>query len=435
MEKKNIIIGAGLSGLSSGWILKDKCAIFEKEPFVGGLAATKRFRNFKFDLGGHRFFTDNHSLDRFFRDLLRGELVETLRKSKIYKNGKLINYPLRASVVFQLNPIEIALSFFTYLFRKIKPLKEFSFHERAINQFGDHLYELFFKDYTQKVWGLACNNISTELVDTRLQNISLMRVIKHIFIKDKKIKSFADKIVYPKEGIYKISELLSGGLEIKLNSEITGLLGSGSRIEKVIINNSSEYPCENVISTMPVTELVKFFDPPPNVNNAIRGLKYRDLICVFLILNRKKYTENHWIYLPGKCVSGRLHEPKIWSSHMAPEDKTSVCVEIFCNKEDDIWKMPDTEIAHQAIRELPLLRKFEIESHFTTRVKYAYPIYDIHYRKNMKVVTDYLSLYKNLFLLGRTGSFKYINMDGCIEEGLRMGNYLLSKEKVATPAF
>lgn len=431
MEKKNIIIGAGLSGLSCGWVLRDKCIIFEKEPDVGGLAATKQFQNFRFDLGGHRFFSYDPSIEKFFRDLLGGEILETRRKSKIYRNGKFIDYPLRISIVLQLNLAEITLSFLTYIFRKIKSLKEVSLQERAINRFGDHLYKLFFKDYTQKVWGISCDNISKELVDIRLQNISLIRVIKSALIKDNNIKSFADKLLYPKGGIGKISECLSEGLDIKPNSEVTGLVCSNGRIEKVVVNNSTEYPCENVVSTMPITKLVEFFSVPLDVKKAAQNLKYRSLVCVFLLLNKKNYTQNHWIYIPGKRIFSRIHEPKNWSFYMAPENKTGVCAEIFCNKDDNIWKMDDIKIAHQVIRALPLLKKFEAEDHYVVRVEYAYPIYDIYYRKNKKIVTDHLSSYKNLFLLGRVGSFRYINMDTCIKEGLKLGDFLIKRTATA----
>lgn len=428
MEKKNIIIGAGLSGLSCGWVLKDKCIILEKQPCIGGLAATKELPGFKFDLGGHRLFTCNPSIVEFVRDLLPGEILEAYRKSKIYKDGKFIYYPLRVSVVFQLNPLEIALSFFSYIYRKIKPLKEFSFEERAINNFGDYLYKLFFRDYTKKVWGISCENISKELVDIRLQRVSLMRVIKHAFIKDGNVKSFTDRLLYPKDGIGKISESLSKGLDIRLNDEVTSLICSNGRIEKAIVNNSEEFDCKNIVSTMPITKLIDFFNAPVDIKKAAGDLKYRSLICAFLTLNRENYTNNHWIYLPGKHISGRLHEPKNWSPNMAPENKTGICAEIFCSKDDDIWKMTDTEIAHQVVRELPLLEKFEIENHFVTRVEYAYPVYDINYRKNIGKVKSYLSSYKNLFLLGRSGSFRYINMDTCLEEGLKLGHFITEQE-------
>ena len=326
--------------------------------------------------------------------------------------------------MFQLNPADMALSFLSYAYRKIKPLKEFSFEERSINRFGDHLYKLFFKEYTKKVWGVDCDKISKELVDARLQKISLIKVIKHAFIKDYRTKSFTDKFIYPKKGIGVLADSLACGLDIRLNNKVTGLVCSKGSIEKIIVNNSEEFYCKNLVSTMPLTELVDLLNVPEDIKKASKGLRYRSLICVFLILNRKHYTPDHWIYFPDGQIFGRLHESKNWSSEMATKEKTGVCLEIFCDKDDKMWKTPDKEIAYQVIHDMPLVEKFDIKDHFVVRVEDAYPIYDIHYQENIKTIQQHLSSYKNLFLLGRTGSFKYINMDTCMEEGLSLGQAL-----------
>ena len=262
----------------------------------------------------------------------------------------------------------------------------------------------------------------------RLQSVSLTRVIKYAFIKDNNTKSFADKLFYPKKGIGEISKVLSKDLDIRLNEEITGMVCFNNRIEKTIVNGSKEFACRNIISTMPITKLIEFFNVPMIVRKAAQNLKYRGLICVFVAENKRNYTLNHWVYTPDKHIIGRFHEPKNWSRYMAPENKTGICVEIFCNKDCDIWKMTDKEIAHQVIRDLPLRETSKIEGHFVVRVDHAYPIYTLNYRENLKTVKDYLSSYKNLFLLGRTGSFRYIHMDSCIEEGLKLGDFLIKEE-------
>ena len=267
---------------------------------------------------------------------------------------------------------------------------------------------------------MTCGNISKELADIRLQNVSLIRIIKYAFKNDNCTKSFIDRFIYPKRGIYKIAESLSNGLEVNLNSEVTGLIYSDNRIYKVIVNNLKEFTCNNLISTMPITELVRLFNPPDVIKRAVGNLKYRSLILVFIVLKRKKFTDNHWIYFPDGQIFGRLHESKNWSSAMAPAEKTGICLEIFCNKEDDVWKMADSEISRQVIHNLPLQDKFEIEEYFVERVGYAYPVYDLNYKDNLNIIKDYLSRYKNIFLLGRTGSFQYINMDTCIKNGLNL---------------
>lgn len=422
-NSKNIIIGAGISGLSCGYALRD-CIVVEEKPFIGGLSATMEHGEYRFDLGGHRFFTQNPEIDSFFTALLKDEILTVERKSKIYRRGKFLHYPLRISVVFKLSPFDITLSLLTYLYRKINPLQESSFERKTINNFGDHLYKLFFRDYTQKVWGLSCKEISPELTDARLQKISLLRVIKHALLKDNAIKSFTDTFLYPQKGIGVLPRALSSGLKIDCNSKVTEIICSPDRIKKVIVNNSQELSCQNLISTMPLTELVTLLNPPAEVKTAASNLKFRSLICVFLVLSKEFFSDNHWIYFPEAQVFGRLHEPKNWSHCMAPQMTTGICLEIFCNKEDGIWNKADAVIVDQVANDLSLIQKQEIKDYRVVKIEYAYPIYDINYRHNVGVVKNYTSAFKNLFLLGRTGAFEYINIDSCIDNGLKLGNSL-----------
>ncbi|MFC1576912.1 FAD-dependent oxidoreductase [Candidatus Omnitrophota bacterium] len=428
-SSKNIIIGAGISGLSCGWALKD-CLVLEKDFFIGGLCKTVDFGGYRFDLGGHRFFTKNKLTEDFVRSILSDELLEVRRISRIYKDRRLIDYPLKASVIFCLNPLDVLGCFFSYILRKLIPLPETSFEEAAKNRFGDRLYGLFFKAYTRKVWGLSCRELSEELVRTRMQDVSLRRVVVHAVLSNHKaIKSFTDIFLYPERGIGALPERLSEGLDIRTNSKVTGFIRSDDKIDKVIINGSQELEAESVVSTMPITNLVRLLDPPEEIQRASDSLKYRSLICVFLTLNKNSYTDNHWVYFPDNQIFGRLHEPKNWSLYMAPKERTGICVEIFCDRQDDIWRMAGAEIAHQVIRDLPFLEKFEVEDHFVEKVDHAYPVYDINYRSNLVKVKKFLSSYKNLFLLGRTGAFRYINMDTCVEQGLRLGNILRERQK------
>ncbi len=429
MEKKDIIIGAGISGLSCGSVLRDECIIVEKSSHAGGLAATKEFRSFRFDLGGHRFYSEDKSLNDFIQGLLPDEMVEVRRKSTIFRNGKFLDYPLRMSVVFHLNPLDILSTFVTYLRRQLLPLQESSFEEAAINRFGERLYRLFFKNYTEKVWGLECRALSKELAEVRLQDVSLKKVIMcALFKTHKEIKSFTESFLYPKRGIGEIAERLSRGLDIRLDSEVTGFVRSHNRIKSVIINDLYDLECSHIVSTMPITRLAALLEAPEAVQRFSKDMRYRSMICVFLVLKRKRYTDNHWIYFSENQIFGRLHEPKNWSSLLAPEDKTGICVELFCNSDSDVWKMTDAEIAHQVIRDLPLLEKFEVDDHCVERLEYAYPIYDIHFQERLDAVREFLASYENLFILGRTGAFKYISMDTCVDDGLRLGNLLKRKE-------
>jgi len=427
---KNIIIGAGLSGLACAHTLKD-CLVLEKEATWGGLCRTVTYNGLRFDLGGHRLFTSNSSVETFFQNMLGGQGVTVERRSKIFWKRKYIDYPLKKSVVLQLNPWQAGLCLLTFLMRKIIPLPERSFRERATNRFGDELYALFLKNYTQKVWGLSCDSISSELVDIRLQDISLLRAIRFAFIRDLRIRSFADKFFYPRLGIVQLIDRLAAGVPVRLQATVTGLAISGNKIKRVQVNHDEWLDCDQIVSTMPLSILAKLCPAPPEIQTCAQRLRYRSIIFVFLILNKKQYSPEHWIYFPGQEIFGRMHEPKNWSYDMADRDRTGLCCEIFCSPGDRVWSLSDAEIAHQTIRDLPALNRFDIVDHAVLREQFAYPIYTIDYQRDRLNVARYFSQFKNLHLLGRTGSFQYINMDGCLEAGLALGNKL-SLQKSST---
>ncbi len=282
----NIIMGAGLSGLACGFTLRN-CLILEKNNFIGGLARTVEFKNFKFDLGGHRFFTKDPSLENFFKELIGPQIIRVKRKSQIYKNKKFIDYPLKLSSFIKFSPWQLAQICFTYLRRKTNLLPENSFKERSINRFGDWLFHFIFEDYSRKVWGREVGSLSPGLVDARLQDVSLFGFLKHIFSKNNSPASFSAEFLYPREGIGQLCHNLSQGLSIELGQEVTGLNFYRQRINKVIVNNSLEYACSNLVSTLPLTKLISFLDAPAEVKKAGLSLKYRGLICVFFILEEK----------------------------------------------------------------------------------------------------------------------------------------------------
>lgn len=426
MHNKHIIIGAGLSGLSCASVLRDDCVVLEQDSCIGGLAKTVFFGAFSFDLGGHRFFSADSSLRDFFLRVLGDNARNIKRKSRIFRNGVFVEYPLKPSVLGSLSFRDVVSVFATYAFRAAFPLPERSFADAACNRFGDRLFELFFKGYTEKVWGVPCHKLSPEFMDIRLQKVSLKNAVVHAFFRRNDVASFTDTFLYPLSGIGEFSLRLSRTHDVRLQHAVTGFSCRGNRIESVIVNDSDEIPCSQVVSTMPITRLVELLYPPEKVLQAAKALRYRSLICVFLELDRKTYTDDHWIYFPQDQIFGRLHEPKNWSPAMAPADKTGVCVEIFCDRNDVMWQKDDIQIAHAVISEIPLLKRFEVLSHMVKRVPYAYPVYTVGYREHLDTVKTFLSSYENLFCVGRTGAFQYCNMDVCLAEGLRLGRMLQS---------
>jgi len=421
---KNIILGAGLTGLSAGYEAKD-AVIYEKSDKIGGLARTEEFDGFRFDLGGHRFLTRKLHVEKFVKDLLKSDLLEVNRKSKIFSHHKLLDYPPSTSIFFHINPFELSIMLSAYLYRKTNPIQNMrSFKDKAINIFGDELYKYYFEKYTEKVWGIKCDEISKDWVEARLPQISLKRVIKHIIFKKQKSKSFSDAFLYPKYGIGMLCEKLSKDLNINLSSKVTSLKHTENKITSVIINDELEIPCEKIVSTIPINQLIHILKSPEKIINTANKLRYRNVICVFLAMNLPNLTNVHWIYFPDKEIFGRLHEPKNWSSHLSPSDKTGICLEIFCDETDKIWQMNDLEIATSCINDLYNFSKEKAVAHKVVKVGNAYPIYDLEYKKNLGIVKDYLSNFENLKLAGRTGNFNYLNMDDCIEEGFEAAGFL-----------
>jgi len=417
---KTVVIGAGITGLTVAHQLKNKVTVFEKNPFIGGLARTEQHKSFKFDLGGHRFLSYDPEVNHFVENLMGDDMIEVGRISKIYKKNRLFYYPLRTEIIRHYHILELAKMLLSYLYRKTRPLPDDSFRNTVVNRFGDKLFEEFFQDYTEKIWGIPCHEVARDFVDARISNISLKRVIKHaLFRRQKKVKTFTDKFTYPRDGYGTISERLAQDIDVRLNSAIEAFEVEDNKIKGALVNGEF-HPCDHLVSTMPITLLAKMLNAPHQVRDAIQKIKYRDLIVIFITVNAPQLTQCQWVYFPGKEIFGRLHEPKNWSPHLAPENKTGVALELFCTAGDSVWNMPDQEIFEKVKEEFKIIYPVEIEDYKLVRLFHAYPIYDIHFAKHTKIVKDFLSTFSNLHLAGRTGNFRYVNADECIADGLQL---------------
>lgn len=424
---KTIIIGAGLTGLAAARQLKNQAqvTVLEKAPFIGGLARTEHFEEFAFDLGGHRFFTLDSEINHFAEQLMGDEMIEVGRVSKIYKNGRFFYYPLRTEIIKHYNSFALVHMLFDYLYRKAVPLPDNSFENLIINRFGRKLYDEFFKNYTEKTWGLPCALVSKDFVDSRITNISLKRVILHALFKPKhQIRSFTDKFTYPEHGFGEIAKKLAEGIDIRLESPVESIALENGKI-KGVFSKGNFFECDHLISTMPLTQLVPMLNPPQDVLEAVNALKYRSLLVVLLEIDKPQLTPYHWIYFPGLETFGRMHEPKNWSLLLAPKERTSAVLEVFCNENDSIWNTPDKKIIDEITTEFKKIFPVRVLGSKVVRVDHAYPIYDIHYQDNLGRVQKYISRFFNLSATGRTGGFQYINSDVCLKEGLAAAQTIL----------
>jgi len=425
------VLGAGITGLTAACLLQQKGKsplVIERDKSTGGLAKTIDFNGFKFDLGGHRFLTKNYKLESFVKTLLNRRFVVVPRSSTIYLNHNYIKYPLDPLDTF--NKVGYLKSFqfiYDYFIQKFHSNhnQNYSLEDWVVNRFGTSLYKAFFKDYSEKVWGLGCAQIDSDWISQRIQNLNLGAAIMSAVLKSKRIKyaTLTDKFLYPTDGIGSITENLKQTIpsdKFLLDTKIERIEHNDRKIKSINIhqnNKQHNLEVQRVLSTIPLNAIVRLLDPPPpdNVTKAARQLRSRDLILVTIALNRPLVTRNSWIYFPEKSIPfGRIHEPKNWSSTMSPRSKTSLVTEHFCFNDDNIWQSTDTQIIEQSIKclcKLNIINKNDVIDALVVKVRNAYPLFEIGYRENSEIVSHYLSQFSNLTLAGRTGKFRYYNMD------------------------
>jgi len=455
-----IILGAGLAGLGAGYALSNSNSsyrpdilVIEADKAVGGLAKTVNHHGFKFDLGGHRFKTSNKKTEQLIRQVLQGELLVVGRSSKILLRNKYFDYPLKPlNAIFGFGIPTVSRIILDYVAEQIRqrftdtPIV--SLEDWVVRNFGRTLFDIYFKEYSEKVWGIECNQICMEWMEQRIQKLSLGKAISKALFKYNGSNSASDErtlaseFLYPAQGIGRIAERLAEEIEksssVLTDSRIVRINHSGNKIESVTTragqagSGSCTYKGNEFISSIPVATLVQLLDPrpPTDVLEAASKLKYRDLVIVTIMLNRERVTDQTWIYLPEQKIPfGRIHEPTNWSSKMAPAGKTLLVTEHFCFRGDDTWSASDEELAETTINNLvslDLIKSHEVVDAVILRIPRAYPLFEVGYTGRLKKICDYLDRYHNLRLIGRGGMFKYYNMDHALESGITAAEAIMA---------
>lgn len=453
-DHKTTILGGGLTGLSAAYLLsragKD-VVVFEGDDTVGGLSKTIVRGEYRFDLGGHRFFTKNEKINSFVSDLMGDELISVPRKSTIYMRNRYFDYPLKPfNAVSGLGFTTTAKIIADYCTERLKRFisnpATVSLEDWVVSNFGRTMFGIYFKEYTEKVWGIGCDRISMDWVAQRIRGLSLSKAIKNALFKSngKDIPSLVDQFMYPKLGIGRISDRLREEIER------TGSVFTDTRVERI---NHSDYHIDSIqvsshtrdrtesgaeiISTIPLTNLLNIMNPaPPDaVMSAVSKLRYRDLVVVGLMINRERVTDQTWIYIPEQKIPfGRIHEPKNWSTEMAPEGRTLLVIEYFSFIGDRFWNETDKRLADMTVKNLEhlgFLNNDEIIDSMVVRVPRAYPLFEVGYREHSDVLYDYLKNFRNLHIAGRNGMFRYYNMDHAIASGMETAEEIVRKNTVA----
>ena len=422
--------------------------LFESDSTVGGLSKTIVKDGFRFDLGGHRFFTRNERIDKFVRDLMEGELISVNRTSKIYMRRKFFDYPLKPlNAMFGLGISTTLRILGDYGSEKVlglvKRADTVSLEDWVVSNFGRTMFDIYFKEYSEKVWGIECSRISAEWVAQRIKGLSLAKAVKNAFFKfsGKDIPTLADRFMYPQLGIGRLSDRLKEEIErrneVLTDTSVVRINHSNRRIESITVKNhrhNAEVSGKEFISSMPLTGLVRMLQPSPpqDVANAASMLRFRDLVVVAVMVDRERVTDQTWIYIPEKGIPfGRIHEPTNWSTKMAPEGKTLIVMEFFSFKGDEIWNQGDEGLVEMTVgnlEKLGLIKRHEVIDSSVVRVPKAYPLFDVGYRKHCEVIYEYLGSFENLHIAGRGGMFRYYNMDHAIESGINTAEKLIQRQ-------
>ena len=425
------VLGGGPAGLTAAHVLGlrgAQAAVFEADGTVGGIAKTIEFKGYRFDLGGHRFFTKLKPIERLWEEVLGEEFLTRPRLSRIYFNGKFLAYPLQAKdVIARLGLVESFLCALSYLWSlRRRGRKAETFEEWVTVRFGKRLYNAFFRSYTEKVWGVPGSEIRSAWAVQRIKDFSLVKAVLAILgLQRKQVTTLIEEFRYPRLGPGQMWETFQArvegrGIPVHLNHRVVSLNRSGARITSVIVATNShltEYPVESVISSLPLSELVKRMSPAPpaEVLAAADRLRYRELCLVALMLDQEEPFPDNWIYLhdPG-TRAGRVQNFAAWSRAMVPDGTSCLGVEYFCFEGDDIWEMPGPETVRLATDELArigLIDPEKVIDGVKVRVPKAYPMYDSAYEEAVAVIREYVSGFENLQTCGRNGLHRYNNQD------------------------
>lgn len=459
--KATIIVGAGPAGLIAAYELAKagrNPVVLEADPeYVGGISRTVRYRGYGFDIGGHRFFSRSREIEDLWTEILGPDMLQRPRASRIYYGGKFYSYPLQpVEALLKLGFLQSALCVLSYLAARWKPgTVPKSFEDWVVHQFGRRLFRIFFKTYTEKVWGMRCSEISADWAAQRIRGLSLGSAIKHALFpgarsgeQTPRAKTLTSTFRYPRLGPGMMWEecaknVRALGGHVLLGRSVESCAWSASAGDWTITartatGNSETYTADHLISSMPLRQLVSQLAPrvPEEVRTSANALQYRDFLTVGLILHERHRFADNWIYIHDPNVKmGRIQNYKAWSPEMVP-DPNYCCygLEYFCFEGDGLWTSPDSELialAKKELQQVKLASAADVVDGCVIRQPKAYPVYDSLYRRHVQTIREALrSRFPTLHLVGRNGMHRYNNQDHSMMTAILTARNILAGERL-----
>ncbi len=439
-----VVMGAGPAGLTAAYELTKHevpVTVLEKDPhFVGGISRTEERNGYRFDIGGHRFFSKSREIEDLWTEILGDDLVTCDRLSRIYYRGKYFAYPLKAAnALVNLGPIETVRCMASYTWARVHPIRNpRSLEDWVSNQFGQRLFQIFFKTYTEKVWGISTKELSADWAAQRIKGLNLTQAIKGALLPQRKskrggeavIKTLIDQFRYPRLGPGqmwdRVRDIISSrGQTVSMGQDVVAIHHTiGEGVTHVVARDAATGEEHTIggthfLSTLPIRELIRICQPAlaEHVQAAADKLKYRDFLTIAMVIDKEDLFPDNWIYIHDPSVKvGRIQNFKTWSPDLVPDPKTTCLgMEFFCFEGDRLWESSDeqlVELARKELAQLNICRPEDVRWGAVVRQPKAYPVYDDEYKQHLAVIHNYLAEHlPNLQLVGRNGMHHYNNQD------------------------